>query len=363
MGLVRKNVLNITAYSGGKPIEETKREFGLKRVVKLASNENPLGASPRALTAIKNSVASINRYPDGQSFYLKERLSRKLKVSAENIVLGNGSDELIDIIIKTFVEENENIISADNTFLEYKIISQVNNRRFITVALKDFRYDLEAIRARMDKKTKLVFIANPNNPTGTYVAKKELETFISNIPKNIILVLDEAYDTFIDVSDYSSGFNYFKKNNVIVLRTFSKAYGLAGLRIGYALTSSYFAAYMERVRQPFNVNLLAQAGALAALDDDRFLKKVKQINAAGKAYLYRELDKLGLKYIPSVTNFILVNAGYDGVLLFKAMLKKGVIIRDMRQYGLNRFFRVTIGTEKENKLFIRSLKDCLVNGG
>jgi histidinol-phosphate aminotransferase len=165
------------------------------------------------------------------------------------------------------------------------------------------------------------------------------------------------------VRDYSSGFNYFKKNNVIVLRTFSKAYGLAGLRIGYAIASSYFSGYMERVRQPFNVNLLAQAGALAALDDDRFLKKVKQANAAGKAYLYRELDKLGLKYIPSVTNFILVNAGCDGFSVFKAMLKKGVIIRDMRQYGLNQFFRVTIGTEKENKLFIRSLKECLVNGG
>jgi histidinol-phosphate aminotransferase len=275
--------------------------------------------------------------------------------------LGNGSDEIIDIIIKTFVEEDENIITADTTFLEYEIISQVNNRKVITVPLRYFKYDLEGIKRKINKKTKLIFISNPNNPTGTYVTKFELEDFMVDLPRDLILVLDEAYDTFIDVDDFPKSLQYLivQNKNIIVLKTFSKAYGLAGLRIGYAITSSDFASYMERVRQPFNVNLLAQVAATAALDDRDFLRKTRKVILQGRNYLYEALNKLGIAYVPSVANFILIDAGKDSVGLFRDMLKYGVIVRDMKQYGLKNFIRVTIGTRKENERFIKVLKKVL----
>jgi len=357
--LIRKNIRQVKPYVSGKPIEETKRQYGLKEVVKLASNENPLGPSPKAVSAIKNTLKYLNRYPDSQGFYLKNKIAKTLKIEPNSIILGNGSDELIDVIIKTFVEDGENIITADTTFLEYEIISKVNNREIISVPLKYFKYDLASMKKAVNKKTKLVFIANPNNPTGTYVTKYELDDFISGLPNNVILVLDEAYDTFIDVDDFPCGIKYARLKNVIVLKTFSKAYGLAGLRIGYAVSGSEFALFMERVRQPFNVNSLAQAGALAAMDDTGFLKKTKKTVLDGKAFLYEALKKMGLSYVPSVANFILVDVETDGLGLFKEMLKYGVIVRDMDQYGLKNFIRVTIGTAKENERFVKVLKKIL----
>jgi len=357
--LVRKNILNITPYIAGKPIEEIKRQLGLKEIIKLASNENPLGASTKALEAIKKNLIKVNRYPDSQSYYLKKKLSRSLNVRPANIVLGNGSDELIDIIIKTFVEDDENIITADTTFLEYKIISQVNNRRITTVPLRYFKYDLEGIKRKIDKKTKLIFIANPNNPTGTYLTKYELGDFMRDLPDNLLLVLDEAYDTFIDVDDFPDSLSYIANKNVIILKTFSKAYGLAGLRIGYAIADSGLVSFMENVRQPFNVNLLAQAAATAALEDRKFLEKTRKVILAGRHYLYDALNKMGMAYVPSAANFILIDAGRDGVGVFKEMLKYGVIIRDMEQYGLKNFIRVTIGTKKENERFIKVFKKII----
>jgi len=357
--LVRKNVVGITPYVAGKPIEEIKRQLGLKEIIKLASNENPLGPSPKAMEAIKKNLSSANRYPDSQGYYLKKKIARYLNVKATNIVLGNGSDELIDIIIKTFVQDNENIITADITFLEYKIISQVNARSIITVPLRYFKYDLEAMKRKIDKNTKLVFIANPNNPTGTYVTKFEFEDFMRDLPDNVLLVLDEAYDTFIDVDDFPSGLNYIQNKNVIVLKTFSKAYGLAGLRIGYGLANAELVSYMEKVRQPFNVNILAQVAATAALEDKKFLRKTRKTILRGKEYLYRCLTKLGIAYVPSVANFILMDVGKNGISVFKDMLRHGVIVRDMDQYGLTNFIRVTIGTKKENERFIKVLKKIL----
>lgn len=357
--LIRKNVLDITPYQAGKPIEETKRQLGLREVIKLASNENPLGSSPKAIAAIKKNLSLLNRYPDSQGFYLKRKIAKYHNILPANIILGNGSDELIDIIIKTFVEDDENIITADNTFLEYKIISQVNNRKIITVALRYFKYDLGSTRKKIDKKTKLIFIANPNNPTGTYVTRHEVESFINGLPENVILVLDEAYDKFIDVNDFPSSLNYFRNKNVIVLKTFSKAYGLAGLRIGYAIARQELIFYMESVRQPFNVNTLAQAGAMAALEDKKFLRRTRKVVLEGKNYLYDNFNKLGIAYVPSVANFILFDAGKDSVVVFKEMLKHGVIVRDMKQYGLKNFIRVTIGTKKENERFIKVLKKIL----
>jgi histidinol-phosphate aminotransferase len=358
--LVRKNILNVSPYIAGKPIEESKRQLGLKKVIKLASNENPLGASPKAKEAIRKNLTGINRYPDSQSFYLKRKLAKNLGLESSNIVLGNGSDELIDVIIKTFVEDDENIVTADTTFLEYGIISAVNNRRVINVPLRYFKYDLESMIKKVNDKTKLIFIANPNNPTGTYVTKIEIEDFINSLPKNVLVVLDEAYDTFIDVNDFPNSLKYVKNNkNVIVLKTFSKAYGLAGLRLGFAAANSELASYMERVRQPFNVNILAQAAGTACLDDKKFLQKTRKTVLEGKDYLYDNLSQLGVAYVPSVANFILLDVGRTGEDVFREMLKSGVIVRDMKQYGLKNFIRVTIGTKKENERFIKVLKKVL----
>jgi histidinol-phosphate aminotransferase len=357
--LIRKHILNIDPYEAGKPIEELRRELGLKEVIKLASNENPLGASPKAVEAIKKNLATINRYPDSQGFYLKRKLAKFLNVEPANLILGNGSDELIDIIIKTFVEEDENIITADHTFLEYKIISSVKGRTVITVPLKYFKYDLNGIKKKIDKKTKIIFIANPNNPTGTYVTKYEIGDFMAGLPQDVLLVMDEAYDAFIDVDDFPNSLSYLRSKNVVVLKTFSKAYGLAGLRIGYAVAKLEFATYMNIARQPFNVNILAQAAAIAALDDKKFLLRTRKTVLEGKNYLYDNLTKLGLAYVPSVANFILIDVGRDGMGVFREMLKYGVIVRDMKQYGLKNYIRVTVGTKKENERFIKVLKKVL----
>ena len=361
--LIRKNILEVIPYIPGKPIEETKRQLGLKHVIKLASNENPLGASPRAVSAIKRSLSGINRYPDTQGYYLKKRLARYYGLAPDNFVLGNGSDELIDIIINIFVEADENIVTAQATFLEYEIIAQVCGRKVKKAPLRYFKYDLEAMLKLVDEKTKLIFIANPNNPTGTYVTKYEVANFLNALPKRVIVVFDEAYDTFIDVDDYPDSLNYLRrKKNIIILKTFSKAYGLAGLRLGYAITHPEFVAYLERARQPFNVNSLAQVAGLAALDDKKFLKKTRKVVLEGKDFIYRQLSDMGLAYVDSVANFILIDVGLNSQEVFKSMLKFGVIVREMSQYGLKNFIRLTIGTAKENQRAMHVLRKLLKEG-
>jgi len=361
-GLARKNILEVKPYVAGKPIEETKRQLGLRQVIKLASNENPLGPSPKAVAAVKKALAGINRYPDSQGFYLKKRIARSIGVEPSNIILGNGSDELIDIIFKAFAEYGENVVTADITFLEYEIISSVNNRKVIKVPLRYFKYDLASMRKSIDRNTKLVFIANPNNPTGTYVTKQELEEFLCGLTGDCIVVMDEAYDVFVDADDFPKGLKYIKNKNLIVLKTFSKAYGLAGLRIGYAVARPELISFMERARQPFNTNLLAQAAAIAALDDKKFLKRTRKTVLEGKKYLYDKLSESGIAYVPSVANFILIDTGRDGGEVFRQMLKFGVIVRDMKQYGLKNFIRVTIGTKKENERFVKVLRKVISGG-
>lgn len=357
--LARENILKVSSYVPGKPIEEVKRELGLKEVVKLASNENPLGPSPKAVSAARKALLQVNRYPDSSSFYLKKKLAKFLNLKPGNIILGNGSDELIDIIIKTFVKDAENIVTSEGTFLEYAIIAQINNRQISSAPLKYFKYDLEALKKKVNSSTKLVFIANPNNPTGTYVTKYELADFLSGLPKEVIVVLDEAYDTFIDVDDFPDSLKLIGGKNVVVLKTFSKAYGLAGLRVGYALAAEGLVSCMEKARQPFNVNLPAQAAATAALDDVEFLRKTRKAVLEGKNYIYDQLNKMGIAYVPSVANFILIDTGKDGGGVFRDMLKQGVIIRDMLQYGLKNYIRVTIGTKRENERFVKVLKKVL----
>ena len=359
MERIRKNITQVQAYVAGKPIEETKRELGLKSVIKLASNENPIGASPKAVAAIRKAASNINRYPDSQSFFLKKKLASKLKLKPGNLLLGNGSDELIDLMIKAFVEDDENIITSEGTFVEYEISAKINNKNIITVPLKNFAFDLEGIYRKVNEKTKLIFIANPNNPTGTYVNKSDFDVFLKKLPARTIVVLDEAYDTFIDVKDYPQSLDYIASGKVIALKTMSKAYGLAGVRIGYAIFDERYSTYLERARQPFNINMMAQAAAAAALDDSAFLAKTRKITLEGKKFLYTCLNSMGLKYIPSVANFILVDTGKDCLSVFKDLLKQGVIIRDMKQYKMDTFIRVSIGTPVENKKFVAALKKVI----
>lgn len=360
MSLAKKDIVKLVPYQAGKPIEEVRRQLKLKgKIIKLASNENPLGGSPKARLAIRKTLGEINRYPEGSCFYLRRLLSRKYKLRPEQFIFGNGSDELIDIVIKTFVEKDENILTADITFLEYQILASVLGRRVIKARLHDFRYDLKGMLKKIDKQTKVIFIANPNNPTGTYVNNDELDEFLRKVPGRIVVILDEAYDVFVDAVDFPRSQEYLKRGNIIILKTFSKSYGLAGLRIGYALACPRLISYMERARPPFNVNLLAQAGAAAALQDRAFIKRTRRVILQGKDYLYRQLERLGLQFVPSAANFILIDVGRDGQRLTQQMLRFGLIVRDMKQYGLDNFIRVTIGMPSENRRFIQVLKKVL----
>ena len=354
--MVNKNILEITPYQPGKPIEEVKREMGLKEVIKLASNENPLGPSPKAVSAIKKALSKINRYPEGSCFYLRRALSKKLKIAPGSLIFGNGSDEIIDIIIKTFSVPRDEILTSDVTFLEYKIISQQNGRKAVTVPLRNFRYDLEAIKERISLETRIIFIANPNNPTGSYLGKRDIEEFLSGLPEDVLVVFDEAYLEFMEKKDFPRSLDYVKSGkNVVILRTFSKIYGLAGLRIGYAIANEECISYLERARQPFNVNMLAQEAAIAALGDMGFVDKTKKLVSQGKRYLEKELKRLDLEFVPSAANFILIDLKEDGFKVSRDFLKKGVIVRDMRQYGLDNFIRVTVGLRKENEKFVKTL--------
>ncbi|MCX5715821.1 MAG: histidinol-phosphate transaminase [Candidatus Omnitrophica bacterium] len=360
MRLARKHILNIRNYEPGKPIEEVQREYGLKEVIKMASNENPLGPSPKALSAIRKNLKKLNRYPDSSSFYLKEKLAKQLHLKSSNLIMGNGSDELITIALRAFAEEGEEVIIAETTFLIYVIAAQLAKARIIIVPMKNFRYDLQAMKSRITNRTKLIFLANPDNPCGTYVTEKEVAAFMKDVPDDAIVFFDEAYFEFgRQEKDYPDTMKYLDRKNVIISRTFSKAYGLSGLRLGYAMADPALVACMEKVREPFNVNLLAQAGGLAALDDKAFVKKTIKNTKEGKAFFYKEFKKLGLEYVPSATNFVIVNLKRDSKEVFKKMLSLGVIVRDMKAWGLDTYIRVTVGTEKENKKFIKALKESL----
>ncbi len=357
--LVRANILKIKPYQPGKPIEEVQRELGLKKVIKLASNENPLGSSPKALEAIRRNLSNLNRYPDGNCFYLKQKLARKLKVKPENLIIGNGSDELIVLAIRAFVNEGDEVIIAHPTFLVYEIAAQTAGAKIVFVPLKNFKYNLAQMKKKITPKTKIIFVANPDNPTGSYVNKKEVEIFLKDIPKSIIVYFDEAYAEVVTEKDYPDSLKYLNRENVVISRSFSKAYGLAGLRIGYAISRPEFINYMNRVREPFNVNSLAQVAATAALDDKKFLNRTKNLLNEEKKYLYKNFKRLDLEYIPSAANFILVNLKKDSGIIFKKLLRSGVIVRDMKAWKLDTFIRVTIGTKAENRKFIKALEKIM----
>ncbi len=353
---VSENIKSISPYVPGKPIEELERELGISGSIKLASNENPLGPSTRAVNAVRKALEGLNRYPDGSGFYLSQALAKQLGVEIDQIILGNGSNELIELAVRTFVQPGDEVVSADPSFVVYKMITQAAGGTNVIVPCKDLRHDLDAMAERITAKTRLVFIANPNNPTGTMNTKTEMDRFMAKVPEAVLVCVDEAYFEYVTRADYPDTLDYLREGkNVLALRTFSKIYGLAGLRVGYGITAPAVAELMNKVRQPFNTNALAQAGALAALSDRKHVEKSVTLNNEGKQLLYKEFDRLGVTYVPTEANFILFETQLDGKDLYTSLLKKGVIIRPMG----GRRLRVTIGLPDENKRFVKELEEAL----
>lgn len=348
-------------YQPGKPIEELEREYGIRNAIKMASNENALGPSPKALAAVRGALKNIHRYPDGGCFYLRGKLAEFLGVDAGNLLFGNGSDELLVFAVRALVGAGDEVIIANPTFLIYEIATQVEGGKLIKVPMKDFQYDLEAMKEKISAKTRLIFIANPDNPIGTYVSKDKLLKFLKAVPKDVVVVLDEAYYEFAkENADYPDGLEFFKLfPNLVITRTFSKAYGLSGLRVGYAVADEKLVNTLNKVREPFNVNLLAQAGAAAALDDKKHLKNTIQAVQSGRSYLGREFKRLKLEVVKTATNFMLVDLKRDAKGVYEKLLRAGVIVRPMGVWGLESFIRVTIGKKQENERFIKELKRSL----
>ncbi|MEN8142409.1 MAG: histidinol-phosphate transaminase [Thermodesulfobacteriota bacterium] len=373
---VTENISSLVPYPPGKPIEELEREYGITGSIKLASNENALGPSPKAVAAISEGLSKLHRYPDGSSYYLTSSLAEKLGVRPEEIVFGNGSNEIIELLVNTFLDKGDEVVTSRPTFLVYQKMVQARGGVNRVVPLKEgladnirgssggdtlgVRHDLSAIAAEINDRTRLIFLDNPNNPTGTVFSREEFEAFLEQVPEQVIVVLDEAYVDFvaskdrIDVRKYLAG-----PKPVVGLRTFSKAYGLAGLRIGYGLMNSEIAGYLHRVRQPFNINLPAQYGALAALDDDEHYQKTMDLTREGIGWLTSEIRALGCKVFDTHTNFFLVDVGMDCRKLYEQMLGKGVIIRPMAAYDYPRYIRITVGIPEENSRLVKALAEAL----
>jgi histidinol-phosphate aminotransferase len=358
--LARKGILKITSYVPGKSIEEVQKEFGAKRWIKLASNENLLGPSPKAVAAIRKELPNIYLYPEGPCTILRRALAKKFAIPERMVVISNGADNLILMIANAFVNEGEEAVMADPTFSIYTNVTQVMGGKPIKVKLKGFTHDLESMLKKVNRKTKLVFICNPNNPTGTTVSLKTFNYFLSKIPKHVIVVLDEAYGDFVEEAFCPNGLDYIKEEKqVIVLRTFSKVYGLAGLRIGYALGREDLVDCLYQVRDPFPVHRLAQVAAVAALDDEDHAIRSIQSVYEGRKYLYKELDRVGLFYVPTQANFIFIDFEKDSEEVFRALLREGIIIRPGKVWGFPTFARVTIGRMEDNQRFIKALKKIL----
>jgi histidinol-phosphate aminotransferase len=362
--LHRNTILEIKPYVPGKPVEEVERELGISDVIKLASNENPLGPSPAAVRALQETMGKVSLYPDGNCYYLKETLAAKLSVEPANLIVGNGSDEIIKLIAEAFLHEGEETIVADPTFSEYDFATKVMGGQTVVVPTKDYTHDLPAMADAITDKTKLIFICNPNNPTGTIVSKKEVDAFLARVPEHVITVIDEAYYEYVTAAEYPQTIEYVQAGRqVIVLRTFSKIYGLAGLRIGYGISTPELISMLHRVKEPFNVNLLSQAAALAALDDTAHLERSQQVNEEGKNYLYQEFQRLGLPFVPTEANFVWVQIKTDCQKVFNKMLRRGVIVRTGDIFGAPDVLRITIGTPAQNKRLISTLEAVLTEEG
>lgn len=358
--LAKKHIFEVQPYRPGKPIDEVKRELHLKEVIKLASNENPYGPSPAVLKAMVKEAQCVNRYPDGGCFYLRQVLTKHLLVSGENLIFGNGSDEIIVMAIRAFVKKGEEVIIAKPSFLIYDIASRLEGAVIKAIPLQNFRYDLNGMRDAVTSKTKLVFIGNPDNPAGTFVTQKQLVCFLKSIRRDILVFVDEAYFEFVDAKDYPDTIDLMKTyKNVVVSRTFSKMYGLAGLRIGYGIADQEIIDILNRLREPFNVNSIAQVAAVACLKDKTYYRRIGREVASERKKFFQGLERIKLEYVDTVTNFALVDVKQNSTQVCEALLKKGVIVRDMAFWGLQNYLRVSIGLPSENAQFIRVLKTIL----
>ena len=356
-----QHIQKIAPYQGGKPITELAREMHLnvEDIVKLASNENPLGISPKADYVIQEAILEIARYPDGNSFALREAVSNKFNVSPDQIVFGNGSNDILELVARAYLSADSEVIYSQHAFAVYPLVTQAMGAKGVVVPAKDFGHDLSAMLAAVTDKTSLIFIANPNNPTGTLLAKDALFAFLQQVPKNVLVVLDEAYDEYLPAEHKSQAISWLNEfDNLLISRTFSKAYGLAGLRIGFGLCHAQIADMMNRVRQPFNVNSVAQAAAVASLADDDFVERSYALNQAGMAQLKQGFDQLGLSYIPSFANFISVKVG-DAATINQKLLQNGVIVRPVANYEMPEYLRVSIGLFSENAKFLDVLAKIL----
>ena len=352
-------VCDLVAYEPGKPIEETARELGLDpaNIVKLASNENPLGPSPLAQEAMKAAIAETHIYPDGGGFRLRSALAESVGMDLSNVVIGNGSNEIIELLCHTFLNRNTSLIAAEHAFVVYKLMATLFGAQYREVPDPGFVHDLSAMADAIDANTRLVFIANPNNPTGTMVGQQEIERFMNRLPDHVVAVFDEAYIEFPDQAPDT--LRYIREGrNVCVLRTFSKLHGLAGLRVGYGLAPAHLASLLQKARQPFNVNSMAQTAAIAALTDTDHIERTRQVNREGMAFLGSVFDSLGLTYLPSHANFLLVQTG-NGDKVFRTMLSHGVIVRAMSGYKLPDWVRISIGTPAQNQRCAEVLKQVL----
>lgn len=360
--LVRKNLATMKPYVPGKPIEEVERELGIKNAIKLAANENPLGPSPKAVEAMKNAAAKAHIYPDGNCFYLKEALAKEFGVSTDYLMIGNGSDELLKLIAETFLKPGDQVTIAQPSFSEYTFAARLMDAECVYVPLADFKHDLSAMADKITGRTKLVFVCNPNNPTGTSVTKEEVEALMAKVPEHVMVIFDEAYYEYVQDADYPRTLDYVKQGikNVIVLRTFSKIHGLAGLRVGYGFAYPEVVGWINRTREPFNVNIMAQAAAVAALADKNHVRESIQVNERGKAQLYKGFDERGLAYVPTQANFIFARVGVSSRELFPLLLKQGVIVRTGDIFDLDDYIRLTVGTEQENERFFEALDRALV---
>ncbi len=359
---MRKCLEEIKPYVPGKPVEEVEREMGLTNVIKMASNENPLGPSPLAVKAMQDKANKMHIYPDGNCYYLKEAVAKKFNLKPEQLIFGNGSDELLSFLTMVYINPGDEAVMVDPSFSEYVFAMRLMGGipRQVPLSGEKFAYDIEKVFAAVNERTKLIFICSPNNPTGSIIRKEQLDWLMQKIPDNILVVLDQAYIEYVEDPDHPGGLDYIEKDYpVIALRTFSKIYGLSGLRVGYGIAPVGVINDLNRVREPFNVNAMAQAAALAALDDDSHLQKSRSLVTQARKQLTAGLAELGLKPVPDQANFCFVDVKKDSKGVFQAMLEKGVIVRTGDIFGFPTFIRVTYGTEEQNDRFLKTLSEVL----
>ncbi|WP_407315681.1 histidinol-phosphate transaminase [Pseudomonas sp. nanlin1] len=365
LALAQTGVQQLSPYVPGKPVDELARELNLDPagIVKLASNENPLGPSPKVLQAITTALAELTRYPDGNGFDLKARLGEQCGVQPNQVTLGNGSNDILELVARAYLAPGLNAVFSEHAFAVYPIVTQAVSAGARVIPAKDWGHDLPAMLAAIDDKTRVVFIANPNNPTGTWFGPEALGDFLAAVPSHVLVVLDEAYIEYAQGGELPDGLDYLAEHpNLLVSRTFSKAYGLASLRVGYAVSSPVIADVLNRVRQPFNVNSLALAGACAALADQQYLARSRAVNEEGMQQLQAGLQALGLTWIPSKGNFLAVDLGREAASIFQGLLREGVIVRAVANYGMPNHLRVTIGLPAENQRFLDALGKVIARG-